>query len=185
MTLLQTARLTLRPHAQADAAALFAILSDPEAMRFWNRPAIPRLGIVEDLLRGQQAAMADGLCRYWTLLEEGDAIGSVDLSLIESGSAELGFLLRRDRWGAGLATEAAAAAIAFGLGALGLTRLAAAAEGQPRRGAGAGKELLQTGRGAACPAGRWHAAGLRLLSSDEISARPVYGLRPKAQRLPA
>ena len=125
---LKTARLTLRPQAQADAPALFTILSDPEAMRFWNRPAIPRLGIVEELLRGQQAAMADGLCRYWTLVENGDAIGSVDLSLIESGSAELGFLLRRDRWGAGLATEAAAAAIGFGLGAPGLTRLAAAVQ---------------------------------------------------------
>jgi [ribosomal protein S5]-alanine N-acetyltransferase len=128
MTLLKTVRLTLRPQAQADAPALFAILNDPEVMRFWNRPAIPRLGIVEELVAEQQAAMADGLCRYWTLMEDGDAIGSVDLSLIESGSAELGFLLRRDRWGAGLATEAAAAAIAFGLGALGLTRLAAAVQ---------------------------------------------------------
>jgi ribosomal-protein-alanine N-acetyltransferase len=128
MTLLKTARLTLRPQAQADAPALFAILSDPEAMRFWNRPAILSLGIVEELLRGQQAAMADGLCRYWTLLEDGEAVGSVDLSLIEGGSAELGFLLRRDRWGAGLATEAAAAAIGFGLGMLGLTQLAAAVQ---------------------------------------------------------
>jgi ribosomal-protein-alanine N-acetyltransferase len=128
MTLLQTARLTLRPQIQADAPALFTILNDPEAMRFWNRPAIARLGIVEELLREQQAAMADGICRYWTLLEDGDPVGSVDLSLIETGSAELGFLLRRDRWGAGLATEAAAAATAFGLGALGLARLAAAAQ---------------------------------------------------------
>jgi ribosomal-protein-alanine N-acetyltransferase len=123
---IKTPRLTLRPQAQADAPALFAILSDPEAMRFWNRPAIPRLGIVEALVAEQQAAMADGLCCYWTLIEDGAVIGSVDLSLIESGSAELGFLLRRDRWGAGLATEAAAAAITIGLGALGLTRLAAA-----------------------------------------------------------
>jgi [ribosomal protein S5]-alanine N-acetyltransferase len=139
---LKTARLTLRPQAQADAPALFTILSDPEAMRFWNRPAILRLEIVEELLRGQQAAMADGLCRYWTFVENGDAIGSVDLSLIESGSAELGFLLRRDRWGAGLATEAAAAAIGFGLGALGLTRLAAAAQRDNR---GAARVLEKNG----------------------------------------
>jgi len=125
---LKTPRLTLRPQEQADAPALFAILRDPEAMRFWNRPAITRLEIVEELLRGQQAAMADGLCRYWTLIEDGDAVGSVDISLIEGGSAELGFLLRRDRWGAGLATEAVAAAITFGLGPLGLTRLAAAVQ---------------------------------------------------------
>jgi RimJ/RimL family protein N-acetyltransferase len=76
--------------------------------------------------------MADGLCRYWTLLEDGEAVGSVDLSLIEGGSAELGFLLRRDRWGDGLATEAVEAVIACGFGPLGLTRLAAAAQAANR-----------------------------------------------------
>ncbi len=107
---------------------MFAILSDPKAMRFWNRPAVTRLAVVETLMREQQAAMADGLCRYWTMICAGDAIGSVDLSMIESGSAELGFLLRRDRWGAGLATEAAGAVIAQGFGRLGLARLAAAVQ---------------------------------------------------------
>jgi RimJ/RimL family protein N-acetyltransferase len=129
---LHTPRLGLRPQVQADAPALFAILNDPEAMRFWNRPPIARLDVVEELVREQQAAMADGLCRYWTVMEDSDAIGSVDLSLIEGGSAELGFLLRRDRWGLGLATEAAAAVIAHGLGPLGLTRLAAAVQAENR-----------------------------------------------------
>jgi RimJ/RimL family protein N-acetyltransferase len=125
--ILQTARLTLRPQAMADAPALFEILRDAEAMRFWNRPPLNRLAVAEELLAGQLAAQEQGLCRYWTLLADGDAIGSVDLSLIENQSAELGFLLRRDRWGAGLATEAVQAAVAFGLGPLGLVRLAAAA----------------------------------------------------------
>lgn len=125
--LLKTARLTLRPQVQADAAPLFDILSDAEAMRFWNRPPIARLAVAEELVAGQVAAAEEGLCRYWTLVADGAVIGSLDLSLIESQSAELGFLLRRDRWGEGLATEAAQAAAAFGLGPLGLTRLAAAA----------------------------------------------------------
>jgi ribosomal-protein-alanine N-acetyltransferase len=124
---LKTARLTLRPQTLADAPALFAILNDPVAMRFWNRPPVARLAIVEETVAGQQAAMADGLCRYWTAWEGGDAIGSFDLSLIADGSAELGFLLRRDRWGAGLATEAATAVVAHGFAQMGLTRVAAAA----------------------------------------------------------
>jgi len=122
---LKTARLTLRPQVQADAPAMFAILSDPEAMRFWNRPAILRLAVVEELVREQQAAVAQGLCRYWTVIHSGNAIGSVDLSLIRHGSAELGFLLRPDHWDTGLASEAVGAVIAHGLGTLGLTRLAA------------------------------------------------------------
>ena len=53
------------------------------------------------------------------MLEGPDAIGSVDLSLIEDGAAELGFLFRRDRWGLGFASEAAAAVIAHAIGAAG------------------------------------------------------------------
>jgi RimJ/RimL family protein N-acetyltransferase len=123
--ILQTDRLILQPQTQADAPALFAILSDPEAMRFWNRPAISRLAVIEELVREQQAAMAEGLCRYWTVSLNGGAIGSVDLSLIQAGSAELGFLLRPDHWGIGLASEAVGAVIAHGLATLRLTRLAA------------------------------------------------------------
>lgn len=126
--ILNTARLTLRPQAMADAPALFAILGDTEAMRFWNRPAIARLAVVEELVREQQGAMDSGLCRYWTVLEDGDAIGSVDLSLIQDASAELGFLLRPDRWGHGFGTEAVTAVIAHGFAAMGLSRLAVAVQ---------------------------------------------------------
>ncbi len=121
---LETSRLILRPQEEADSRALFAILGDPHAMRFWNRPAITRLAVVEELVREQQAAMTGGRCFYWTLMRSGEAIGSVDLSLIQDGSAELGFLLRRDRWGLGLASEAVAAVIAHGFSALQLLRLA-------------------------------------------------------------
>ncbi|HJT43992.1 MAG TPA: GNAT family N-acetyltransferase [Rhizomicrobium sp.] len=126
--ILTTERLTIRPQALADAPALFAILSDAEAMRFWNRSRMTRLAVVEDLMREQQAAMDSGLCRYWTLVRDGEGIGSVDLSLIEGGSAELGFLLRPDCWGMGLATEAVGAVVAHGFGPMGLTHVAAATQ---------------------------------------------------------
>lgn len=126
--ILTTGRLVLRPQEKRDSTALFIILSDPEAMRFWSRPAVTRLAAVDELIAEQQAAMADGLCCYWTIMEEGQAIGSVDLSLIQDGAAELGFLVRRDRWGLGLAGEAADAVAAYGLGDLGLLRLVAVAQ---------------------------------------------------------
>src|SRR3954471_10562608 len=103
--ILQTDRLILRPQTHADAPAMFAILSDSEATQFWSRPAISRLAVVEELVGEQQAAMAQDVCRYWTVISEDRVIGSVDLSLIQDGWAELGFLFRRDHWGMGLATE--------------------------------------------------------------------------------
>lgn len=123
--ILKTDRLTLRPQEQADAPALFAILSDSEAMRFWNRPPVTRLTVVEEMVCEQQAAMAEGLCRYWTVTRSNEAIGSIDLSLIRGACAELGFLLRRDCWGFGLMTEAVGAVAAHGFSALHLTQLAA------------------------------------------------------------
>jgi RimJ/RimL family protein N-acetyltransferase len=130
--MLKTARLLLRPQEQADAPALFAILSDPRAMRFWNRSTIDRLAVVEELLRDQQHAMAEGQCCYWTLILGDEAIGSIDLSLIQSGSAELGFMLRPDRWGLGLASEAVGAVMAYGFENLSLTRIAAAVQSENR-----------------------------------------------------
>jgi len=137
--MLTTARLSLKPQVQADAPGLLRILGDAEAMRFWNRPPITDLAVVEGLVEEQQAAMASGLCRYWTLWERGDAIGSIDLSLIENQSAELGFLVRRDRWGLGLASEAAGAVVAHAFGALGLERLAAGTDA----GNGAARRVLE------------------------------------------
>lgn len=125
--ILKTSRLTLRPQEQEDAAALFAILGDRDAMRFWNRPALSHQAVADALIAEQQAAAQSGLCRYWTVLEMDDAIGSVDLSLIEHAGAELGFLFRRDRWGLGLASEAVAAVVAEAFGPMRLTHLAAAA----------------------------------------------------------
>jgi ribosomal-protein-alanine N-acetyltransferase len=130
--ILQTQRLILRPQTQSDAPDLFAILHDPQAMRFWNRPPLARLVVVEELVREQQAAMAQGLCRYWTVILQDAAIGSVDLSLIQDGSAELGFLFRPDHWGMGLASEAVGGVIAHAWSDLGLTRLAAVAQTENR-----------------------------------------------------
>jgi RimJ/RimL family protein N-acetyltransferase len=130
--LLRTARLVLRPQIPADAAPLFDILSDAQAMRFWSRPAITELAVAAELVREQQAAMAGLICRYWTILESRQAIGSIDLSLIRDGSAELGFLLRPDRWDQGFASEAVGAVIAYALGPLSLMRLAAAVQTENR-----------------------------------------------------
>lgn len=123
--ILKTERLLLRPMVQSDAPALFAILADPQAMRFWHRPAINRLAVAEEMVREQIEAGAH--CRYWTVWRDDDAIGSCDLSFIDPGTAraETGFLFRRDQWGQGYAGEAMAAVTAHAFTALGLDLLIA------------------------------------------------------------
>jgi RimJ/RimL family protein N-acetyltransferase len=123
--ILQTDRLTLRPMVEGDAPALFAILGDPTAMRFWDRPAMTRLAVAQDMVAEQLGWMAEGQCRYWTVWRAGDALGSVDLSLIRGRGAELGILIRRDRWGLGFGGEAVAAVLAHAFGPMGILRVRA------------------------------------------------------------
>jgi len=125
--ILKTERLRLLPLAAADATALFAILSDPEAMRFWHSPPLVRPSTAAEIIAGQLAAMADGHFLYWTAWLGEDAIGSIDLSNLDftHHRGEIGFLFRRDQWGKGYAGEAVGAIIDHAFGPLKLERLEA------------------------------------------------------------
>lgn len=113
MSGLCTPRLTLEPFVLADADDLFSIRGDSLAMAHWDWPADTDIEqsiavahmLVEDMRRGVSI--------YWTVrLADGEFVGVVDLSELTADRAELGFMLRRDRWGQGYASEAAGAAIA-------------------------------------------------------------------------
>jgi ribosomal-protein-alanine N-acetyltransferase len=123
--ILKTERLRLEPLCATDAGALFAILSDTEAMAFWHSPPLIRPATATEIVASQLAAMADGHFLYWTVWRGPDAIGSVDLSNLDftHRRGEIGFLFRRDQWGRGYAREAMAAVIAHAFGPLKLERL--------------------------------------------------------------
>jgi [ribosomal protein S5]-alanine N-acetyltransferase len=125
--ILQTNRLLLRPLAPGDAEALFAIMSDGEAMRFWDWPAFTHFETVAEIVAGQIADMADGRSAYWavTLVPGGEAIGACDLSEIDlrQRRAEVGFLFNRAWWGNGYAAEAMGAVCDYAIESLGLERL--------------------------------------------------------------
>lgn len=125
MIVLTTERLSLRPLAEGDAPALFALLGDPVAMQFWDRDPLPRLATAEALLADEMAGMARGDFMAWMAIKDGEPIGSVDLSRLSAGEAGMGFVFSPLHWGHGLAGEAVAAVIAHAFGAMGLMRLQA------------------------------------------------------------
>jgi ribosomal-protein-alanine N-acetyltransferase len=124
---LQTERLFLRPLAMTDAPALFAIMSDEDAMRFWDWPAFHDPLAVSEIVAGQIADMTENRAFYWAVALEprGPAIGACDLSEIDRHHrrAEVGFLFNRSYWGRGYATEAMGAVVGHAFGALGFERL--------------------------------------------------------------
>jgi [ribosomal protein S5]-alanine N-acetyltransferase len=112
----ETGRLRLRPMEPGDARALFEIYRDPQTAKYWNKPD---RSVADSQLR--IAAMLGHWERYgfgdWALTDKrtGAMIGFCGLHHIERmAEVNLGFLLRRDFWGRGLATEASLAALDFG-----------------------------------------------------------------------
>lgn len=127
--ILDTPRLQLRPLALGDVDALFAIMSDPETMRYWDWPPFTERETVHDIIAGQISGAEARNSRYWSacLKATGAMIGTCDLSDIEHHHrrAEVGFAFNRAYWGNGYALEAMASVLRYALGELGLKRLGA------------------------------------------------------------
>ena len=125
MTVLRTTRLILSPCCPGDRADFIDLELDPEVMRFLNG------GRAVDHARNETSTtflMPRGTEPYiWTARQpvDGAFVGWFCLWPESDGLAELGYRLRREHWGRGLASEGAAALVDWGLGSGGYDRIAA------------------------------------------------------------
>lgn len=168
---LTTARLILRPLRHEDAQALFAIWSDPEAMRFFPFGAMTSLEQATDRVSRKLNTSASGqdfIC-VLELRATGEVVG--DCALFNANEqcrrAEIGFSLKRKHWGNGLMQEAAFALIEHGFSTLQLHRIEADID--PRNSASA-RLLERLG---------FIREGLlreRWIVGDEVSDSALYGL---------
>jgi ribosomal-protein-alanine N-acetyltransferase len=129
----ETDRLRLRSIEEDDADRLFEIYGDAETMRHVGRTGRPVVDIAAaqravETLRGNEAAHGFSL---WALDERGGdpLVGVAGLAIVEGvgPDIEAAYILRRDRWGRGYATEALRAVLEIGHGQLGLERIVALA----------------------------------------------------------
>ena len=115
MVSVETPRLVLRPPQDADAAPLMDIHQNPDVMKY-VLIGNPAAGIIAAwrsvaLMVGHWHLRGYG---QWTVVEkiDGQVVGRVGLWNPEGWPGlELGWVIRRERWGLGLATEAASAAL--------------------------------------------------------------------------
>jgi RimJ/RimL family protein N-acetyltransferase len=119
---LHTERLVLRAFTQDDFEPFTHIVSDPEVVRYLDNGApISR----EECWRGMALFIGHWYLRgygWWAVEDRrtGDFLGRIGLYNPEGWPGiEVGWLLRRDVWGAGLATEGATAAINFAFDVVG------------------------------------------------------------------
>jgi RimJ/RimL family protein N-acetyltransferase len=122
MEILQTPRLILRELTPQDADALALVLSDAETMRYYPVP-FDRAGVERWIERNRERYRDDGVALWAMEMKHPPAlhlpasdlpnmIGDCGIVVQNVGGErlyEIGYHVRRDLWGRGLATEAAIA----------------------------------------------------------------------------
>ena len=111
-TVLTSRRLAFSPFVHGDLDLLIELHSDPQIMRYLSadgRPW-PREIIVEKLGDFIAEHAARGHSKWKVCLHNGTFIGRAGFAVWPpTGELELGFIVRRDLWGQGYASECAAA----------------------------------------------------------------------------
>lgn len=122
-------RLRLRDFQEGDLDGCMAIVGDPEVTAFLSFDTRSRDEQAVRLAADIQRAQADPRPDYYLAAVEKETdnmVGFARLGIDRPRTAELGYAIRRDRWGRGYATEAAAVILDYGFNTLGLHRVQAA-----------------------------------------------------------
>lgn len=125
--ILRGRRVRLRAPGPVDADAVFALFADPDVTRYWSRPAMRDAGQAEVLLAEIDEAFAARSMLHWLIVERDAVLGSCALFRFDGSRrcAEIGYALRRERWGLGLARDAVGTMLEWGIRTLGLQRFEA------------------------------------------------------------
>jgi len=125
---LATDRLVLRDFTPADVDAVHTYAADPEVCRYvdWgpNTPQQTREFVDEMVAAASQPGRASV---NWAVTVDGALVGAcmIAVTSAQHRRGELGYVLAREHWGRGYATEAASAVLAFARDDLGLVRVEA------------------------------------------------------------
>jgi ribosomal-protein-alanine N-acetyltransferase len=131
MAVIETARLTLRPFTLLDVPDHARLYRDPEVTRYLGGGPVPPEdvpGRSRQVVEAFVAHWKDHGFGVWAVIDRasGRLIGQCGLKhLPESPEIEALYALERARWGGGLASEAAGAALHHGFTAVGLPRIVA------------------------------------------------------------
>jgi len=116
----ETERLSLRAWAREDAGALFEVMSDAETMRYvGNGKPWADVGRAQEWLGWMEDSQRQRGYSRWAVSEkEGGRLVGLCGFFEVLGKVDFGYLLARDCWGRGYATEAGRAALKYGFDAL-------------------------------------------------------------------
>lgn len=116
-----TDRLILRAFTEADAVPMHHIMSGKDVLRYFPGTQAPSLEGVQRMIQRLLKHWDEKGYGLWavTWREDGTLLGRCGLQYIaETDEVEVDFILDRDYWGRGLATEVGLASMQFGFSQL-------------------------------------------------------------------
>lgn len=116
--MLRTARLDLVPLSMQHVDLLLELDADPEVMRYISGGAPTNRTDMERIIRRNLGSIWAAFSRH-----DGAFVGWFELASRGVGEYELGYRLRREVWGAGIATEGGRMLIDLAFSVLGATRV--------------------------------------------------------------
>jgi RimJ/RimL family protein N-acetyltransferase len=180
MTMRETDRLLLRPPRADDLDPYIEIHEDPEVLRHLivPKPSPGRAGAWRTLalLSGHWLLRGYG---QWTVVEKAtsEVIGRVGLWNPEGWPGmEVGWVIRRSRWGNGFATEAAQEAVRFAFTQVGADRLISMIPPDNARSIRVAKKIGETFEREDAVDGR--AVHIYALPKTALEGAPTPGCRP-------
>jgi len=125
---IETAHISLRPWGPADADAWYAVLQEPDLLKYFPDPKAPSRRMADRYIEHHLEHWQAFGYGHWVVVtrDERRVVGWTGLEYLpELEQTELAYLLSRSVWGHGYATEAARAAVRFAFEAVRLDELIA------------------------------------------------------------
>ncbi len=126
---LDTERLQLRWIDTGDAAALFALFSDPQVTRYWSTPAWTAMSQADNSIQESLEAYASGTSLRFGIVvrETGQLIGHIKLYdfFDTNRRCDIGYALLPSHWGKGYLGEAMQATLDYAFAELDMNRIEA------------------------------------------------------------
>ena len=147
---IETDRLQLRAWERDDAPAFVELFSHAEVNRFiTDGEPVTEEQALRYIDRYERLQRERGWCRWaLELKREPDALaGFCGVGCTFAPEIELGWTLRRDLWGEGLATEAARGALDYCFGTVGFARIVSAIDPENARSIAVARRLGMTAEG--------------------------------------
>ena len=123
---IETERLILRPFHEDDLSDEFSIIGDAETMSFYQRP-YTKEEVAEIILNNIRTFETSGYGMFAVIdKRSGEYLGDCGITIqIIDGEKEfeVGYRIKKEKWGQGLAPEAAQAMVEYGFKKLSLTKL--------------------------------------------------------------